>query len=80
MAITKERRKKPYLTPELRHKLATPLEHLLQSFHRIKMLSSCAEIDRICVGGISTIITVAGTAEIQRELDQLRERRIDPMQ
>lgn len=73
-----DRRQATYVSPDVKHKLATPVQRLIGSFHRIKTLSSSQEIDRLCESGISVLITMAGDAEIQEQLDAIRERMIDP--
>lgn len=64
--------------PELRHKRAGIIDHLICQFMWIKTLSVSGEIDRRCVDGIDKLVRLADSYGIQAELDEVRKRRIDP--
>lgn len=63
---------------EIRHKRAATIEHLIKAFMVIKSMSRSAEIDRICVDGVSKLYEMSEAYGLQKELDEIRSRRIDP--
>jgi hypothetical protein len=61
-----------------KHEKATVIEHLISSFLNIKKLSGSGEIDRLCLDGMNKLYVLAESDKIQKELDEVRKRRIDP--
>jgi hypothetical protein len=61
-----------------RHSLAGGFDHLLGAFGKIKKLSSNAEIDRVCDSGIATLWSMTEQMELQKDLEIVQARRLDP--
>lgn len=60
------------------HKTASSMEHLIESFMRIKTLSTSGEIDRLCVDGVSVLLALSKECGLQNEVNEIKNRRIDP--
>lgn len=76
--MTARRFKEPSIEKISKHELAATVSHVQGLFLRIKELSSSGEIDRLCLDGISKLYNLSGAAEIQKQLDELMARRLDP--
>ena len=61
-----------------KHQKATLVYRLIGAFLEIKKISNSGEIDRLCLDGLSTIGKLTEAEKIQKELDIVRERMIDP--
>ena len=62
-----------------KHKLADHIEHFIAVFTMIKTLSHTDRVDELCVQSIKRLRDLVDTEAIQKQLDEVRHRRIDPM-
>jgi hypothetical protein len=62
-----------------KHSMAGCVHHIQGLFLRIKSLSASGEIDNLCLDGIIRLNALTDSARIQKELDDVRSRMIDPM-
>ena len=63
---------------EHKHKLAVPLERVIGILHEIRRESDKPHVIRLCQEGTARLMDFAGAIELQKELDEVRQRRIDP--
>ena len=61
-----------------KHEKAVIIDHIISILMHIKSVSMCVEIDRLAMCGVSKLIELAESEKIQKELDVVRKRRIDP--
>lgn len=60
------------------HKHAAIIEHLKTLLIRIKSLSGSGEIDRLTIEGNQKLFDLGESLGITKEIEMLRDRRIDP--
>ena len=63
---------------EHKHKLAAPLERVIGILHEIRKETDKPHLIKLCQEGTAKLMDFAGAVEIQKELDEIRQRRIDP--
>jgi len=61
-----------------KHQKANVVYRIIGAFLEIKKLSNSGEIDRLCLDGLATIGKITEAEKIQKELDEIRARMIDP--
>ena len=65
-----------------KHNSAVIAEHIISIFMNIKKHTAPtrfgARIDELCIEGIGSVCRLSETEEFQKELDEVRKRRIDP--
>ncbi len=61
-----------------KHEKAVIIDHVISIFMHIKAESNCGEIDRLAMCGVSKLVELAESEKIQKQLDEVRKRRIDP--
>lgn len=65
--------------PDVRHDRARLISRAIGQFMWIRKLTSSAEISDRCTDGISKMVMLADNYGLQKEMDELRQREIDPM-
>jgi len=60
------------------HTQAVVLDHLIQTFMKIKALSASASIDTMCVDGMCKCYALSDALHLKHDLEIVRQRRIDP--
>lgn len=63
---------------EHKHKLAIPLERVIGILHEIRKETDKPHVIKLCQEGTAKLMDFAGAVELQKELDEVRQRRIDP--
>ena len=61
-----------------KHDKAVIIDHVICAFMTIKSISMSGAIDKLCMDGVSKMVTLADTERVQKDLDEVRKRRIDP--
>ena len=61
-----------------KHQKANIVYRLIGAFIEIKKISHSGDIDRLCLDGLATIGKLTEAEKIQKELDEVRARMIDP--
>lgn len=62
-----------------KHDKAVMIERLIGAFYEIKRLPRyTGDIDRLCTEGVDKLMKLAEIDGVQKELDEIRKRRLDP--
>lgn len=61
-----------------KHKKAVIIQDILDTLYYVRQNSWSSKIDDRCDRGITNLFKLAGVEGVQKQLDEIRERRIDP--
>lgn len=76
--MKQRRSSEPSIEKISKHELAATVSHVLGLLMKIEAISASGEIDRLCKDGMSKLYNLSGAAEIQKQLDEIRARQLDP--